>query len=193
MEELSSQIWFCQLPGLRRIVAVANILQGAVYTCFAPAVEWCLQRCLQGGDAFGDLACHNGGSENTTLRGNEPRVTWDKPRLQQCFGLRLGNCLPAFALPSMNTVFRIFFQSYKNSCCFKFFSLLYYFTVPVCGEFTTAKSSSYKNATIWDGDFSVNSNQINWTYCSMQYWKPAIHNFLKELRITAKKIRNCFE
>lgn len=102
-------------------------------------------------------------------------------------------CLPALGLPSMNTVFHIFFQSYKISCCFKLFSLLYYFTVPVCGEFTTAKSSSYKNATIREGDFSVNSNQTNWTYCSMQYWKPAIRNFLKELRITAKTIRNCSE
>lgn len=188
MEELSSQIWFCQLPGLRRTVAVANILQGAVYTSFAPSVEWCLQRCLQGGDAFADLACHNGGSENTTLRGNEPRVTWDKPWLQQSFGLRRGDCAyQRWVYPLWTQYSVFFFQSYKISCCFKLFCLLYYFTVLVCGEFNTAKSSSYKNATIWDGGFSVNSNQTNWTYCSMKYWKPAIRNFLKELRITAKK------
>lgn len=109
MEELSSQIWFCQLPGLRRTVAVANILQGAVYTSFAPSVEWCLQRCLQGGDAFADLACHNGRSENTTLRGNEPRVTWDKPWLQQSFGLRRGDCAYQRWVYPLWTQYSVFF------------------------------------------------------------------------------------
>lgn len=145
-----------------------------------------LRRWLQSADAFSAPACCSGESGNTTLHRNKLEA---KPQLQQTFGLRQGSYLYQllgifvwfwfcgfFTLYEHDVPYS--FKTYKKSCCLRFFPILFHCFCPWWVFY------SYKDVTIQDGDYSVN-NWGEWKYCSTQYWKHDILNFLQGLSIIA--------